>query len=147
MVNTFSFQLECIKTAVIICKSKIQKITKIISKYSKCFSSVKHLPHYSELNLPYSWQEGHYVTFPYVRLVFQYPTNNYCTVPKSGKLIFAFEQEFEQKFSLCNQLEKHWGVNDKKSTITFNDANMQTICICYNLLSFITELDIFHKFY
>ena len=75
------------------------------------------------------------------------PPNKYCTVPKSGKLIFAFEQEFVQKFSLCNQLGEHWGVNDQKSAITFNDANMRTKDICYNLLSFIGELDIFHKFY
>lgn len=107
------------------------------------------MPHYSELNLALVAVGGGGAlrNISLCEAQFSVPPNKYCTVPKSGKLIFAFEQEFVQKFSLCNQLGEHWGVNDQKSAITFNDANMRTKDICYNLLSFIGELDIFHKFY
>lgn len=102
----------------------------------------------SELNLP-SCAGGHFEIFPYVRLVFQ-------SLPLLI-IIAQFLNQENQFLHLNKNLwrnspfaiiqEKHWGVKDQKSTITLNDANMQTIDVCYKPLSFITELDILHKFY
>ena len=69
--STFSFQLQCIKTAIIICNSKIQKITKIISKDLKSF--IASLLRAKLALVAVGGGRGHYVTFPYVRLNFQCP--------------------------------------------------------------------------